>query len=109
MMPSGPHRSTMGTGERSNMPTVVFRLSGHSEIGPKLVFDQSSAPIRAPFSPPPNGKCLSCSAPLTLGISHFLRNGTLFEFLEHSQRYLFWEMAQVGLKVRLGPDAIPRL
>ena len=39
----------MGTGERSSVATVVFRLSGHSEICPKLVFDQSSARASALF------------------------------------------------------------
>jgi hypothetical protein len=74
----------MGTGERSNMPTVVFRLSGHPEIGPKLVFDQSIAPIRAPFFPPPKGKRSSGSKPLTLAISDRCPPfdiQTLFQFL----------------------------
>src|ERR1700761_351544 len=56
MMPSGPHRSTMGRGERSSIPTVVFRLCGHPEIGPKPVADQSRERIRTPISPPPKGK-----------------------------------------------------
>src|ERR1700744_665480 len=58
MMPSGPHRSTMGRGERSSIPTVVFRLCGHPEIGPKPVSDQSRRRMSVPISPPPKGKLL---------------------------------------------------
>ncbi len=65
MMPCRPHRSTIGTGVRSTMLTVVFGLSGHSETGPKPVFDQSSARTRAPFSPPPTGKGSLSIEPLT--------------------------------------------
>jgi hypothetical protein len=56
MIPSGPHSSTMGTGERSSMPTVVFRLCGHAEIGPKPLSDQSRRLMSAPIWPPPKGK-----------------------------------------------------
>src|ERR1700733_4710039 len=59
MIPSGPHSSTMGTGERSSMPTVVFRLCDHPEIGPKPVSDQLRRRMSAPISPPPKGKLLS--------------------------------------------------
>ena len=52
----------MGTGERSSILTVVFRLSGHSEIGPKPEFDQSRARMSAPFSPPPNGMVRQASS-----------------------------------------------
>src|SRR3982750_1008827 len=43
MMPSGPHSSTMGTGEAVTMSTVVLRLCGHDQIVPMLVEDQSKA------------------------------------------------------------------
>src|SRR5450755_2394938 len=56
MKPSGPHSSTMGTGEYSTNPTVVLRLWGHLEISPKPVSDQSRTRMSAPTSPPPKGK-----------------------------------------------------
>lgn len=56
MKPSGPHSSTMGIGECSSIPTVVFRVWGHPEIGPKPVSDQSRTRMSAPTSPPPKGK-----------------------------------------------------
>ena len=40
------------------MPTVVFRLCGHPEIGPKPVSDQSRRRMSVPISPPPKGKLL---------------------------------------------------
>src|ERR1700722_16442030 len=58
MIPSGPHSSTMGTGERSSMPTVVCRLCDHPETGPKPVSDQLRRRMSAPISPPPKGKLL---------------------------------------------------
>lgn len=46
----------MGTGERNNVATVVFRLCGQQETGPKPERDQSRARMSAPVSPPPKGK-----------------------------------------------------
>ena len=85
----------MGTGERSSVATVVFRLFGHSEIRPKLVFDQSTARMSAPFSPPPNGKCLSYSVPLTFGIAGIFwalrfRLEAIFVLLASSSNILNW-------------------
>lgn len=42
----------MGTGERSSVATVVFRLCGQQETGPKLELDQSRLRISAPIAPP---------------------------------------------------------
>ncbi len=47
MMPSGPHSSTMGTGEAVRVSTVVRRLCGQDAIGPMLVEDQSRASMSA--------------------------------------------------------------
>src|SRR6201995_1469218 len=52
MMPSAPHNSTMGTGERSRVSVTVFRLCGQAWSGPRPVEVQSSARIRAATSPP---------------------------------------------------------
>ena len=41
MIPSGPHSSTIGTGEAVMMSTAHRRLSGHSRIGPTGVEAQS--------------------------------------------------------------------
>src|ERR1700733_7529617 len=93
MMPSGPHRSTIGTGERSSIPTVVFRLCGHPEIGPKPAADQSREPIRAPISPPPKGK-LSLFPELAMYLletgprTQFYCEDTLCAYTSKEQPYL---------------------
>src|ERR1700761_4261142 len=56
MMPSGPHSSTMGTGEASSVSVTVFRLCGHAESGPRPVEVQSYLRISAAASPPLAGK-----------------------------------------------------
>src|ERR1700761_8724615 len=90
MIPSGPHSSTMGTGERSSMPAVVFRLCGHPEIGPKPVSDQSRRRMSAPISPPPKGKLLLfpelAMRAWNLDQSEFLYRGDLWHTRE--QPYL---------------------
>src|SRR5665213_2235923 len=55
MMPSGPHSSTIGTGEPSRVSVTVIRLCGHTESGPRPVGVQSYFRIRAATSPPPAG------------------------------------------------------
>jgi hypothetical protein len=62
----------MATGERSSIPTVVFRLCGHPEIGPKPVSDQSRRRMSAPISPPPKGK-LSLFPELAMSKRSFYR------------------------------------
>jgi len=52
MMPSSPQSRTIGTGEWSSMPTVVFRLAGHDSIGPSDS-DQSWRAISFAVVPPP--------------------------------------------------------
>ena len=51
-MPSSPQSRTIGTGEWSSMPTVVFRLAGHDLIGPSDS-DQSWLAISFAVVPPP--------------------------------------------------------
>src|SRR5262249_37901108 len=47
MMPSGPHSSTIGTGDAVIVSTVVRRLWGQAVIGPMPVEAQSNASISA--------------------------------------------------------------
>src|SRR5580698_2273891 len=51
MMPSSPHRSTMGRVERSNIPMIVCSDGGQVDGGPRES-DQSRAAISAAISPP---------------------------------------------------------
>src|ERR1700739_4615964 len=103
MIPSGPHSSTMGTGERSSMPAVVFRLWGHPETGPKPVSDQSRRRMSAPISPPPKGKLLLfpelAMRAWNLDQSEFLYRGDLWHTRE--QPYLLTVHPGVIRDVRL--------
>src|SRR5258707_14749194 len=58
MIPSSPHRVTIGTGERRMSATVLLRFAGQLSIGPKGVADQSKRMMIWAASPPPvkNGK-----------------------------------------------------
>ena len=51
MTPSSPQSRTIGTGEWSNMPTVVFKLASQDSIGPSD-FDQSKPAISFAVVPP---------------------------------------------------------
>src|SRR4051812_31839987 len=52
MVRRGPHHSRIGKRDSRQMDTEVRRLWGHVSTAPIDVFDQSSAPARAPISPP---------------------------------------------------------
>src|SRR4026207_1764975 len=67
MIPSSPQSRTIGTGEWSIMPTVVFRLEGQDSIRPRDC-DQSWVAISFEAAPPPARKEASWFPPITSSI-----------------------------------------
>ena len=59
MMWSGPHISTLGTGELRTFDAVVRSVGDQPSIGPSEVRDQSTARTSAAASPPPTGQAAS--------------------------------------------------
>ena len=71
MMWSGPHISTLGTGELRTFDTVVRSVGDQPSIGPNAVPDQSKARNNVPASPPPTGQ----TAPTALRECNVLMTG----------------------------------
>src|ERR1700722_11001871 len=51
MIPSGPQSRTIGTGDRSRNPVMLFRLCGQCSISPSVVDGQSNDRMIEAISP----------------------------------------------------------